>query len=68
MMSSMERISVEVSGQASVACVACGSVSGIFWAGWRAYHVDDPKSTAAPTLSLYCPTCAETEFGYSRRV
>jgi hypothetical protein len=51
-----------------VACAECGSVSGIFWAGWRAYHVDDPKTTGAPTLSLYCPTCAETEFGYSRRV
>jgi hypothetical protein len=33
-------------------------------AGWRAYRVDDPESNERPALALYCPTCAECEFGF----
>jgi len=63
-----ERISVEVSGQANVTCAECGTVSDVFWVGWRAYRVDDPETNELPALALCCPTCAEREFGYSRRV
>ena len=49
-------------------CVECGSLSGLRWAGWRAYRVDDPETNEPPALALYCPTCATQEFGHSRRV
>jgi hypothetical protein len=49
-------------------CAECGSLSGPHWWGWRAYRVDDPDTNEPQTLALYCPTCADKEFGYSRRV
>jgi hypothetical protein len=51
-----------------VTCAQCGCISDLFWAGWRAYRVDDPRATESPALDLYCPTCADRELGYSRRV
>jgi hypothetical protein len=48
------------------ACVECGSQSDARWVGWRAYRVDDPELDEPPTLGLYCPVCAEAEFGPSR--
>jgi hypothetical protein len=51
-----------------VTCAECGTLSGLRWAGWRAYRVDDPDTNEPPALALYCPACAEQEFGHSRRV
>ena len=45
-----------------VACVECGCLSGLRWAGWRAYRVGDPELDGPPTIAFYCPTCAEREF------
>ena len=47
-------------------CAECGSPSGLRWAGWRAYRVDDPEKNEPPALAFYCPSCAAREF--SRRV
>jgi len=49
-------------------CAKCGTLSGLHWAGWRAYRVEDPETNEPPALALYCPTCAREEFGHSRRV
>ncbi len=46
-----------------VACVECGCLSGLRWAGWCAYRVDDPELDEPPALAFYCPACAEREFG-----
>jgi hypothetical protein len=46
-----------------VSCVECGSWSDADWRGWRAYRVDDPELDEPPALGLYCPACAEAEFG-----
>jgi hypothetical protein len=46
-----------------VSCVECGSLSGLAWAGWRAYRVDDPEFDEPPALAFYCPGCAAAEFG-----
>lgn len=43
-------------------CVECGCLSGLRWAGWRAYRIDEPELDEPPTLAFYCPTCAEREF------
>ena len=44
-------------------CVECGCLSGLRWAGWRAYRTDDPELDEPPALGFYCPACAEREFG-----
>jgi hypothetical protein len=46
-----------------VACAQCRCLSGLRWAGWRAYRVDDPELDEPPALAFYCPSCAEREFG-----
>jgi hypothetical protein len=46
-------------------CIECKTTSGPRWRGWRAYRTDDPDLDGPPTLTLYCPTCAEREFGSS---
>ncbi|MGH3003471.1 MAG: hypothetical protein ACRDM1_12570 [Gaiellaceae bacterium] len=54
-------------GAATVTCVECRSSSGLRWAGWRAYRVDEPELNEPPTLAFYCPTCAAREFGEPAR-
>jgi hypothetical protein len=46
-----------------VACAECGCLSGLRWAGWRAYRVDDPEYDEQPMLGFYCPACVKAEFG-----
>lgn len=44
-------------------CLECGARSDQEARGWRAlipYYSDEEQ---APNLSLYCPSCAEREFG-----
>jgi predicted RNA-binding Zn-ribbon protein involved in translation (DUF1610 family) len=50
-----------------VTCTECGSLSGLRWAGWRAYRIDDPELAEPPALAFYCPACAEREFGAQPR-
>jgi hypothetical protein len=61
---------VHVSGRDNrvnvVKCRECGSSSGLYWRGWRAYRTDDPERDEPPTLTFYCPSCAEREFGRRR--
>jgi hypothetical protein len=46
--------------QANVAtCACCGSLTGLRWAGWRAYRIDDPDRVEPPTLVFCCPACAD---------
>jgi hypothetical protein len=46
--------------QANVAiCTGCGTLSGLGWAGWRAYRIDDPERDDAPALAFYCPMCVQ---------
>jgi len=45
--------------QANVAtCAGCGSLSGLRWAGWRAYRIDDPDRDESPALAFCCSACA----------
>jgi hypothetical protein len=46
-----------------VVCIECKTRSGLRWRGWRAYRTDDPDLDGPPTLTFYCPVCAEREFG-----
>lgn len=43
-------------------CIECGreSVTGRHW---RAYLASDPCEDDPPELVVYCPSCAEREFG-----
>ena len=43
-------------------CAECRSLSGLRWAGWRAYRTDDPELDEPPALAFYCPACSEREF------
>lgn len=47
-----------------VTCSECQTMSGLRWAGWRAYRIDDPELVESPALAFYCPTCAERRFGF----
>jgi hypothetical protein len=51
-----------------VRCVECGCSSGLRWRGWGAYRYEDAETTDPPVIVFYCPSCAENEFGHSRRV
>ena len=51
-----------------VLCIECGCSSGLCWTGWGAYRCEDSEIDAPPELAFYCPSCAENEFGHSRRV
>jgi hypothetical protein len=48
-------------------CVECGRVSGFLWTRWRAYWIDVPDADDDPEVALYCPDCADREFGPPRR-
>jgi len=43
-------------------CVECGlkSVSGRHW---RAYLADDPRDDNPSEVAVFCPSCADREFG-----
>jgi hypothetical protein len=32
-------------------------------AGWSAFYAQDPDEDATPFVVIYCPDCAEREFG-----
>lgn len=45
-----------------VKCAECGTLSGLRWAGWRAYLIDDVELEKPPALALYCHACSTREF------
>jgi len=47
-------------------CAKCGILSGVYWAGWRAYRTDEPEQDDSPALVFRCPRCANG--GFSIRV
>jgi hypothetical protein len=55
------------SAQSFVQCVECGRISGPYWIRWRAYRTDGPDGDAQPEVTIYCPGCADREFGPPRR-
>lgn len=48
-------------------CVECGRISGPYWMRWRACRIDLPETGEEPQIALYCPGCADREFGPVRR-
>lgn len=44
-------------------CAECKSSSGPFWMQWRACRTDVPGIDEEPALALFCPDCANREFG-----
>ena len=50
-----------------VLCVECGSSSWLRWKGRGAYRCEDSETNEPPEIAFYCPSCAEHEFGHSRR-
>jgi len=59
---------VEVIGDSQPAhrlarCAECKTTSGPFWMQWRACRTDVPGIDEEPALALFCPDCANREFG-----
>ena len=46
-------------------CLECGCRADD-GKGWRAYLVDDPNDDEEPYVVVYCPACAQREFGALR--
>jgi hypothetical protein len=49
---------------ARLTCIECGREQAAGERGWRAYLTDDEDAPAEAIV--YCPTCAEREFGPAR--
>ncbi len=43
-------------------CVECRRESSVGFR-WRAYLADDPRDDDPPEVAVFCPSCAEREFG-----
>lgn len=50
------------SSRATLECVECGQAAHDACAGWKAYVADGYEFPASEVL-VYCPGCAEREFG-----
>jgi hypothetical protein len=45
-------------------CEECGRVAGVETHGWRAFYAEDPDNPEPSLITVvYCPECAEREFG-----
>jgi hypothetical protein len=44
-------------------CQECAVRADEKAAGWRAYRADFLDEDSEPTVLVYCPVCAEREFG-----
>jgi hypothetical protein len=44
-------------------CVECGAASDALASGWRAYLAPDAEDEAEGERLMFCPECAEREFG-----
>jgi hypothetical protein len=47
----------------SVRCAECGAEADEKAAGWRGYLGQDPNEDPEPIAFVFCPECAEREFG-----
>ena len=48
-------------------CVECGCCSGELGKGWVALRCDEPDADEPDDgidVAIYCPVCADVEFGY----
>ena len=43
-------------------CVECG-LEGVSGRHWRAYLADDPQDDDPSEVAVFCPSCADREFG-----
>jgi hypothetical protein len=43
-------------------CAECGCLADEEARGWRAYRDDVPGDEELPSVALFCPPCAATEF------
>jgi len=43
-------------------CIECGLESGS-GRHWRAYLADDPRDDNPSEVAVFCPSCADREFG-----
>jgi hypothetical protein len=44
-------------------CIECGASTASPARGWKAYFARDPTEDDELELTVYCPACAEREFG-----
>ena len=47
----------------SLRCVECGAIADVEARGWRAFIAHNPDEDELPEIAVYCPDCAEREFG-----
>ena len=43
-------------------CIECRRETSV-GCRWRAYLADDPRDDDPPEVAVFCPSCAEREFG-----
>jgi hypothetical protein len=55
-----------IRGSTVLTCLECGERADEKARGWRALVPYDFEGDEQPDLSLYCPSCAEREFGPAR--
>jgi hypothetical protein len=51
------------SGQRKMRCQECAVAPTGSWRGWRACRTDEQGTDDPPAVALYCPACADREFG-----
>jgi hypothetical protein len=49
----------------ALSCQECGTESDHLATGWRAYLARDEDDEAEGEVRMFCPACAEREFGPS---
>jgi hypothetical protein len=47
----------------ALVCMECGAESDKLATGWRAYRMPDEASEFEGEILVFCPHCAEREFG-----
>jgi hypothetical protein len=48
---------------AQLVCIECAAAAEGRASGWRALIADDPRDDESAEVAVYCPACAEGEFG-----
>jgi DNA-directed RNA polymerase subunit RPC12/RpoP len=52
----------------SLCCADCGAEAHSMTRGWLAVHAQVPDEDEQPLVVIYCPECAEREFGGRSRI
>jgi hypothetical protein len=47
----------------ALTCIECSRHSDSAARGWKVFRADDPDEDDHPTFGVYCPDCADREFG-----